>query len=263
MPSFKDNVARKAAKARGEKMMVTKMPRPPTPLKKAVTAMVKAAVARGRENKTIGNLIENVVQHNSAIGTADCVPVLPAIPSGTGSWQRVGDRIEPKSLSIRGIVSLTRVDGYVGLGDMYVRIMVLSQKNIKTNTQVTAGVATGQLLRPNYAALRETDFGGLTNDINLPINTDLFRVYYDKVVKLTGATQDNTSELTRYSHRWKYSFKSALPAHLTFDEGNGNFCNNFAPFVAVGYCYADGTSPDVIATRVTATHNATLAFEDA
>lgn len=223
---------------------------------------MKTAIARGRENKMIGNLIENAVQHNSAIGTADCVPVLPAIPSGTGSWQRVGDRIEPKGLKIRGVVSLTRADGYIGPGDLYVRIMVLSQKNVKTNTQVTAGVAVGQILRPNYAALRETNFGGNTNDINLSINKDLFKVHYDKLVKLTGSPQDNASELTRYSHRWSHSIKS-LPAHLTFDEGNGDYVNNFAPFVAIGYAYADGTSPDVVATRVTATHQSTLYFEDA
>jgi len=224
--------------------------------------MVKTAIARGRENKVIGNQIEEAVQHNSAIGTADCVPVLPAIPSGTGSWQRIGDRIEPKSLKIRGVVSLTRGDGYVGQGDIYVRVMVLSQKNIKTNTQIASGVAVSQVLRPNYATLRETNYGGNTNDINLPVNTDLFKVFYDKTVKLTGALDGNLSELTRYSHRWSYRFKS-MPAHLSFDEGNGDYVNNFAPFVAIGYAYADGTSPDTVATRVTATHQSTLAFEDA
>lgn len=211
----------------------------------------------------IGNPCEINIQHNSAIGALDCVPIIPPIPSGTGSWERLGDRVQPKSLKLRGVVSLTKGEGYLGEGDLYVRIMVISQKNLKTATQVAgAQVAVNSLLRPNFPTLRETNYGGNTNDTNLPINTELFRVYYDKVHRLTGAPPDNASELTRYSSRWSYTFKE-LPASLTFDETNGDYCNNFAPFVAIGYAYSDGTAPDSVATRITSHYTSFLSFEDA
>lgn len=227
----------------------------------AVTQVVKRQIARNQENKTIGNNVELDVLHNSAIGAADCQPIVPLIAMGTESYNRIGDRLKPKSLVVKGLVSLTP-DSAIQK-DIYVRICILSQKNVKTGAAVLAGaVDTTHLLKPNSPAIPNQAYTGDIPRINYPLNTDLFRVYMDKTVKLTFSASTGVESMHRQSQRWSYRFKS-LPAALTYDDGNGDWANNFAPFLAIGYAFSDGTSPDVVTTRLISNCFATLTFEDA
>jgi len=227
-----------------------------------MTKLVKQILAKKAENKVIGNNIEVAVQHNSGIAPADCLPIVPQITNGDDSFQRLGDRISPKSLRVKGVLSIAPADALGLQKDIYARVMILSQKNVKTGAAVTAGgVDTSHLLRPNLPALPQTNFGGGTYDLNYPINTDLFRVYMDKVVKLTGCAAEGVEQLTRYSTRWSYTFKE-LPASFTYDDGNGDWANNFAPFIAIGYAYCDGTAPDVATTRLVSHVFSSLTYED-
>lgn len=231
--------------------------------KAQVISLMRKMISKEAENKLIGAQVENNVQHNSAIGSADPQPLIPQITSGTDSWQRLGDRVKPKSLRVRGTVSIADGDLYaLQQRDIYVRILILSQKNLKTGAAVLAGgVDVAHLLRPNFTALQQTNYGGNNLDISLPINTDLFKVYMDKTVKLSLIQDGGLDQVSRLSARWSYRFKS-LPASLTFDNGNGDWANNFAPFLAIGYAYADGTAPDVVTTRVNSNCYAALSYED-
>jgi len=221
------------------------------------------------ENKFIGWTVEPAVLHNSAISSADCYPLVQQIEpinsaTANTAQQRMGDRISPKSLTVRGVVSLT--NSINTPQNFYVRIVIAAQKSIKVGSQINAGtVDTSHLLRPGLAGVG-TDtapFTGNTIDLAFPVNRDLFKVYYDKIHKVTGEYVSPTSgQMPYYSFRWSYTFKD-LPKALTFDEGNGNWCNNFAPFVALGYAYSDGTPPDVVSTRIVANTHSMLSFEDA
>lgn len=221
------------------------------------------------ENKFIGWSVESNVLHNSAIGTADCVPLVQQIAqinasTANSAQLRQGDRISPKSLTVRGVVSLT--NSINTPQNFYVRIVIASQKSIKVGSQVTGGlVDTDRLLRPGIAGSgTDTEpFQGRTMDLNFPINRELFRVYYDKIHKVTGEYVSPTSgDMPLYSFRWAYTFKD-LPKAFTYDEGNGDWCNNFAPFLALGYAYSDGTSPDTVSTRIISNTHSMLSFEDA
>jgi len=234
-----------------------------------VLQIVRRMLDRKVEDKKVGWLLESAVNHNSAIGPADCQPLVQEIvpiDSATGdtSTQRIGDRIKPKRLKVRGIVSLN-YGAQADIKNLYVRVLILAQKDLKVGSSITAGnVDTAHLLKPSYIsapALVEVPFAGRTNNIYEPINTDKFRVYYDKVHKLCPAT-NATVENTMGSYRWSYTFKD-LPASFTYDAGNGNWANNFAPFCAIGYAYSDGTGPDVATLRVTSTYSSQLTFEDA
>jgi len=233
-----------------------------------VLAIVRKMLDKRIEDKRVGWLLENGVNHNSAIGTADCLPLVQEITpldaaAGDTSTQRIGDRIKPKSLVVRGVVSVS--DAQADTKNLYVRIVIAAQKDVKVGSSVTAGnVDVAHLLKPAYIGSPgqvETSFAGRTSDIYAPINTDKFRVYYDKVHLLCPAS-NQTVENTRGSYRWTYRFKD-LPAALTYDAGNGNWANNFAPFCALGYAYADGSSPDVATLRVTSTYSSMFTFEDA
>lgn len=233
-----------------------------------VTQLVKRMIARNEENKSIGNNVELDVFHNSAISAADCEPLIPPIAIDSAgvsglSYQRIGDRIKPKSLTVKGIVCMG--SDYLIQKDMYVRILILAQKNVKTGSAVLAGaVDASHLLKPNSPAIPSNNFGGFTAQLNYPVNRDLFRVYMDKTVKLTGLKSDTSGDsIQRQSVRWSYRFKQ-LPSALTFDKGNGDWVNNFAPFVAIGYAYPDGTGPDSpTPTRLVSNVFSLLTYEDA
>lgn len=209
--------------------------------------------------------IESGVLHNSAIGPNDVTCIIPQISNGDESYERLGDRIKPKSLVLRGVLSIAPeqpADNRV----LYVRVMILAQKNLKSANQVnTPGqVSVNQLLRPNVGlGNTQTPYSGITANIYDPINTDLFRVYMDKTIKLCPVDQVTSTETRQATaYTYSYTFKD-LPSSLTFDDANANFCNNFAPFFALGYAYADTSLPDVVQTRVVNNVSAYLIYEDA
>lgn len=235
--------------------------------------MVRRMLARNLENKQVGWQVESNVQHNSAISGADCEPIvgqIVPIDSATGntSTQRQGDRISPKSLVVKGVLSY-QPDTCTTSQPVYARIVIASQKSIKVGSQVLASaIDANRLLRPGLAGTGndQVQFTGATMDLNYPINKDLFHVYMDKIVRLnTGIPSSGgygDSPFPNYCTRWSYKFKK-MPTALTFDEGNGDWPNNFAPFVAIGYAFSDGTAPDVVTTKLISNVFSVMQFEDA
>jgi len=191
------------------------------------------------------------------------VPEIAPLDASTGSTarQRVGDRITPKYLRVDGVVSLN--ENATSGNDIYVRLVIAAQKDVKTGSAILGGaISANTLLRPGYGSTaNEVQFGGNTADMLYDINKDKFKVYMDRVVRLTQRKEAGVEYSGQQSFVYSYAFKD-LPASLTFDEENGNWPNNFAPFVALGYCYADGTSPDTLTTKITHTCYSQLQFED-
>lgn len=251
-----------------KKVRVKKMP---DQLKAQVASLVKSAIARDSENKLVGWMPEPGVYHNGGITAADCTPILGQINPGTSAQQRIGDRLKPKRLTVKGVVSLTG-DAFSSTTPFYVRLIIASQKDIKVGGQIAAGIVdTSHLLRPGFDGAAGSDqvpFKGNTMELNFPMNTDKFRVYMDKIVKLVPCSTPLTSPgvplcpVPNWTARFSYTFKQ-LPAALTYDDGNGNWANNFAPFFACGYAYCDGNAPDTVTTRVTTNVYSALSFEDA
>jgi len=236
------------------------------PLRAAMTRVAKRVVARAAENKQIGWFPERDVDHNSAIGAADCEPIVTEIVKGTSSLQRVGDRVSPKSLKVKGMLSLQIADYPNSLGDIYARVIIAAQKDVKTGSEIlNGGIDANSLLRPSEAGTGndQIGFAGDTGDVLLPINTDKFRVYCDKLVKFHLTPNDSTNPNSAFSRMWSYTFtKKMLPQSLTFDEGNGDWPNNFAPFIAIGYAYSDGSSPDTLQTKLRSNVFCQLKYED-
>lgn len=216
----------------------------------------------------IGNLVEDSVLHNSAIGPVDCEPLIPEIPpidsaSGSTSRQRIGDRITPKGLVVNGVLSLNQSSPPTSRADIYVRLIIASQKDIKTGASILGGgISTNVLLRPGFGGTaNEVPFTGAVAELCYGINKEKYRVYMDRTYKLSQFAEGAVEQNGRYSIPYSYVFKD-LPSSLTFDEENGNWPNNFAPFVAVGYAYSDDSAPDTVSTKLTHTCYTQLAFED-
>lgn len=224
--------------------------------------MVRGLISKNMENKTRGFILEQNVVHNAAITDADVIPIVGSIPEGNSSLERDGDRIKPKSLVVRGVIS-TNPEFNPDNKPMFVHVYILSAKDRKTNALVAAGVGTADLLKPNIGGTEQVAFDGSTQRGLYPINTEKFRVYYQtRLLLAPGSAGAGTREFEAL--RWRYVFtQSNLPASLTFDEANGDDANNFAPFLVIGWTYADGTLPNALQTRVISNSFAQLTFEDA
>jgi len=237
------------------------MVRLPPSTKAAVTKIVKTQIARQTENKVVGYNVENGTVHNGPISDADVVPVLGSIIEGTGSLQRIGDRVKPKRLTVRGVIGLNP-DYNPNNKPMIVTVYILACKDKKTNALVTAGAGLADLLKPNINGTEQVPFDGTTIRQTYPVNTEKFRVYYQKKFRIApGSLGAGTREYDFI--RWGYTFKqSKMPASLTFDEGTGDDANNFAPFLVMGWSYTDGSAPDV-QPRLISHCSSELTFEDA
>lgn len=222
--------------------------------------VAKRATARAIPNKYIGWQVEALTDHNSQITNPDCYALVQQLAKGTSVYEREGDRVKPKSLTVKGQISVNP-DYNPDTKPMYVRVIIAQQKTVRSVGQY-ANLDTTHLLKPTFAGLSEVSFTGAEPQISYPVNRDLFRVYMDKVFLITPAGAISGEPRVGSQKRWSYRFKQ-LPSSLTYDEGNGDYANNFAPFVALGYVYADGTAPDVLNTRIQHTVYSQLSFEDA
>lgn len=187
-------------------------------------------------------------------------PLVQQITTGDEIYNRDGDRVKPKSLVVKGHISLNP-DYNPNTYPMYVRVVIAQQKDVRCTGDYT-DLDSSHLLKPCLAGAAEQAFSGTEIEVAYPINRDKFRVYMDKtfLIMPTGAA---TGEARWGAQKkWSYRFKQ-LPSTLTYDQGNGDYCNNFAPFVALGYAYTDGTAPDVLNTRIQHTVFSQLTFEDA
>lgn len=229
--------------------------------KAQVLKLMKTMINRGREDKEAGWRIDDNL-HNSAITAADCYSVIQDIGQGVDGSERVGDRIKPKSLVVRGDICIN--PGYnPDTRVMYVRVIIASQKNVKQSAGGALPIDTDHLLRPALVGgPLETNFNGTVQALRYPVNNNKFRVYMDKVFKLVPTSQASGFPLVQSQFSFKKVFKQ-LPSSLTYDQGGGDYCNNFAPFLAVGYCYADGGAPDTINQRVLTKIWSQLTYEDA
>lgn len=229
--------------------------------KAQVMKLMRTLISKDTENKEVGWRIDDHL-HNSPITANECYSIVQDIPEGTDGDTRLGDRIKPRRLVVQGDVCInpeynpdTRV--------MYVRVIMASQKNWKQAGSTTGNIDTAHLLRPADATVgSETNFDGTITKLRYPVNDNKFRVYYDKVFKLIPTSSASGFPLLQAQFSFKKVFKK-LPASFTFDAGAGDYPNNFAPFIAIGYCYADGSLPDTTQTRVQTRVWSKLTYEDA
>lgn len=200
------------------------------------------------------------MDHNSPIGNADMYPLLQQVSTGDEIYHRSGDRLKPKGFTVKGHISLNP-DNNPDTRPMYVRVVIAQQKDVRC-TGDYADLDSAHLLKPCLAGAPEQAFTGQEIDVAYPVNRDKFRVYMDKTFLITPTGAASGNPRTGGQKKWSYRFKQ-MPSTLTYDQGNGDYANNFAPFVALGYAYVDGGAPDVLTTRIQHTVFSQLTFEDA
>jgi len=211
-----------------------------------------------------------LISFNSGINAlSDLQRLLPNMAQGTAVNQRVGDRVKMMTHSIQGyfrIVPQTTA-GAFKFGNVGVRMMVLSLKscanyNTIDNDPFIATKLAG-LLRKGGTTV---GFGGLISDLQAPINRDLYTVHSDKVFHIkqdyvmtaVGTTTQDTLRMFKINLKVKnkdLKYSDDVDSALT--------PTNYAPFLAIGYSYMDGSTADTLATNLQLFFESRVTFEDA
>lgn len=237
---------------------------------------VKRIISSLAETKcAFHNSGDSLTKFNSGINaTGDLLQVVPNIAQGTGDSNRIGAQIRAKSLRIKGFVKLdvNDVDDSTKLPAVLVRMMVVSMKPAPSyQDAITLASKVGTLLKKGATTVA---FTGVLGDINADINTDVFTVHHDQkfylnqsYINAVGATPPSTRIAQDVSNTVKFfdinvRCKDRL---LRYDEdvGSNVLPGNFGPFMLLGYSYLDGSTPDVLDTKVGLQYESMLKFEDA
>lgn len=241
------------------------------PMVSAVRQIAKSVVRRETETKMCSTALSQLF--NGVIsGASECYPLVPPIVQGTDDYQRIGDRIKPKYLYVKGYVQYeTGSYTQAYLPAVTCRAMILTQKNIRATSDVSSRVDTNHLLKDNVSTgVGRSYVGGPTDNLS-PINKEAFNVLMDKRIKFNWANNHSydTGGLavpgwSSGNDRTKYfTARIKCPATLTYDTNTGNTPNNFAPFFCFGAVCDDGSAPWTATTPFKVVFLSTLYYEDA
>lgn len=241
-------------------------------------ALVRKLIDRKTEDKFISweNAPGGWTTLGRAIGNVgSIIQLINQIQEGPASYQRLGDKIRPKYLLVKGFVAINST--ILVETAARVRLMVVSNKSAKNaNPAVAPALPLGALLNDNLVSLAPSvahGYRGNPDDDNSMINTEQFIAHGDKHYDLVQAGKtpavvppiQGTGAMVVYKY---FKFKVKCPASLTFTDSNGDYPTNFSPFLLMGYSYPEGWSfpvadPDPLAGQVRIYARSTLFYEDA
>jgi len=215
------------------------------------------------------NSDSTLTSFNSGINSAgDCLQLVPNQTNGTANNQRIGDKINLKSHTIKGyfrIVPNTTAGNYK-FGNVAVRMLCLSFKslsnydNIINDTTLTAKLAG--MLQKGGTSVGAT---GLISDVLSPINRDLFTVHYDKVYHIKqdynlSAVGSSTMDTLRF-YKINLKVKNKVLKY-TDDVSSGLLPTNYAPCLFFMYSYLDGSLADTTSTNLQVFYESLVRYED-
>lgn len=229
--------------------------------------IIRRVVNRDVEVKHVGQRVVDSAFNSTISASTECYRLLPDVTVGTAGHQRIGDRIRPKYLIVKGKLMYD-----IGMQGNYippstVRLLILSQKNIKTSASLSSSVDVDHLLKDNIGTDVARPFNGTSFDTLAPINKELFTVHMDKLVPMRAQIEKqmgNDNTVLGYASQRTYTWTAKLkcPSWLTFDDGNINCPNNFAPFFCMGAVSDDNSGAFSVNTPYRATIQSELYFTD-
>ena len=195
--------------------------------------------------------------------TGDVLKIMPNIPTGSNSWQRVGQKIRLMKVVIRGHIMTSGAETLSSSRSRYgVRHAILSDKQKNDYTKVDT-TDLGQALEGVSAAGQY--FSGTISEYQTPINRENFTSRMDKKFPMTqilAEGNDGKSSLARSNIKF---FTKTLTfgrnGRDIFFEGS-NVPINFPYFMLLGYCYLDGSAADITSTDLRMAYTATAYYKD-
>lgn len=167
----------------------------------------------------------------------------PTISLGTDSQSRIGNKIQPRGLYVKGHIygDWSNITGSnASFQTIYVRILALSDKQAPVDSIAYANFSSSYQVLLNKGATSTSWSLSDQTCLYRPINKDRFTVYYDKVVKLgMYSAAIGTANVDQINGIRRFSFKIPMKEAWKFDDTNSRPSNISMPNLVIGYCPAD------------------------
>lgn len=245
-----------------------------------MVAAVKKIAGQTEETKYVAETLRDgnlAINFNSTInGSSDWYRAIPLVANGTGSQQRVGDKLRPVKCKLHFNLRFTPDDDLTR--DIYATVYVLNSKANKFYANEGANPT-------NWVGLTEfLDAGDGTKTIypgtwlgsTFPINKEMFSLVKKKTVHLNkpsggsdaagviGQFDGNGKGMYSVGHlHSSFTVDITCPTLFRYQDSVDKIPNNFAPVWAIGYYYSDGTLPDTTTGLLSADVRTEMYYKDA
>jgi len=238
------------------------------------TERVKSVILRAQETKFVirppsnyntNTTLQDFTAFTSGItSTNEIYGLIPDVSQGDDDFQRIGNVIQPTSLTVKVNVALNTTQTQSVYADVY----FLHSKTVKDQSLVN-GIQTAQLM--NVGDGTNAPYDGTSYTAMLPINRSEFTVIAHKRILLQKGSNDPNTALTgtgspatdTFSYTKSFSQKITLPK-LQYENASKVQPSNTFPFMVVGFCGTDvngNLAP--ISARVYVQAQSHLYFKDA
>lgn len=159
------------------------------------------------------------VQNNTITNnTVDILQLIPYIAQGTDDWERIGDRVRPVKLGIKGSVRVAqqlRATVATPTTNLHVCMYVLQHVSLKDYTNLRAQNNFGQLLETGEGTT--VFFNGEALNPHMRVHSSYYKVCAKKVLKLKYAgiqNGPNTQLSIANAHSWYADYSMDLTKHI-------------------------------------------------
>ena len=241
-------------------------------LTKTQRSQVKRIVNSNLERKFVQVMSASIYNAQANVAANEMAALMPPISVGDNSTQRHGQKIVPKRLVSRFVVTFNTV-GEAGVAaksaDLFVRLWILKSRSLKDQDEINALAAPINFLDDGQAGTKP--FTGAEQDYFLRTEGEEWQTIKEfrfRLCKAAGLINgDNTqgySEGVSNPTAREFSVVIPTPATLQYtDETLPVYPTNFAPVWCIGYCRMDGTPVDPLEYALRVNVSSSLEFTDA
>lgn len=237
----------------------------------SVASYVKRIVNGQLEKKFVSNAVQAANFNSSIAVIGDMKSLVPQVTSGTGSWQRLDQRITPLRLTTTWHFSFS--DTINRSMNIIITLYCFHKKNVKYVPDMIQDVTTNgiQLLSAGNSGIVQP-YNGYVTEGDLPINKDSYQLIKKYTFQLTNnvglpngdLTPGNAPNVSLAASHKKISLTVKTPKQLTYKPTTGIvYPDGFAPFWAVGYAHVGGAAPDAFNTDLNVSWNTRMVYTDA
>lgn len=225
--------------------------------KGAFAKKVMAVVGRREETKYVANAVDSNraalpnlwYTSPNIVAVGNFNPALPTLTQGTDDYQRVGNKIAPKSLAVSLKIGLRAEDLSA---NSLIGVIYYGTSRTEKTWQNNNPLQTAAILDNGDGT--NTIFGGTRFDLTKPLDKKLVnarRITF-RLSKTAGIqNSDNGGATTvpgNFSTSNGLSEKSFIlrfrpPKSLSYQLATSTMPTNYAPWYVIGFCHADGSAP--------------------
>lgn len=219
----------------------------------AMTQVVNKIIDRNSETKlkidapynyNSGSDLQDWTQFSTAItGTGEVYSLVPKVTEGVRDYERIGNTIQPTSLTVKVNVAL----GALASSNVYVDLWFCTAKGIK-DPKLTAQIPVATFMNDGNGT--NVPYDGTSYTAMLPVNSTQFTVLKHKRILLkkpygdpqglySGAGAPPSSVYSLAQNTKSFSVKIDLPKKLTYLQAGDYTATNSFPFMMVGFYAAD------------------------